>query len=105
MANAEPRGAVPTASPWPPTPVMAQAGRADTLHQLPPAVPALGLHLPLWAAILAICHGLGSACSLGPIGLTWVEGITAWAVTRWLGLPRWWQPINLLFSHCLASPF
>ncbi len=72
------------------------------LQRLSPAILALGLHLPLWAVILAICLRLGNVCNLGPGTLAWMEGLTAWAVTRWLGLPRWWQPINLLFFPLLG---
>lgn len=75
---------------------------ACKLRQLPPALPALGLHLPLWGVILAACHGLDSACGLSLAALTWIEGLAAWAVTRGLGLPRWWQPINLFFFPLLV---
>lgn len=78
-----------------------QAG-SGWLQRLPPAIPALGLHLPIWAVLLATCRGVGSACGLGPGALTWVEGLMAWAVTRGLGLPRWWQPINLFFFPLLG---
>lgn len=103
MANAEARSAARALSSHPPAAGLARAGRAiDRLRQLPPALPALGLHLPLWGAILAVCQGLGSACSLSLTALAWIEGLLAWAVTRGLGLPRWWQPINLFFFPLLG---
>ncbi len=53
MANAEPRSAAPAEASHPPASGMARAGwLAAKLHHLPPAVPALGLHLPIWALIL-----------------------------------------------------
>lgn len=103
MANAEPRSTAPAEASHPAASGMARAGwLAAKLRRLPPAVPALGLHLPIWAFILAACHGMGSTCGLSLAALTWIEGLTAWAVTRGLGLPRWWQPINLLFFPLLG---
>ena len=83
--------------------VPTQLGRVRyALQRLPTVIVALGLQLPLWAVILAICLGLGNVCNLKPGPLTWMEGLTAWIVTRWLGLPIWWQIINLFFFPLLG---
>jgi SAM-dependent methyltransferase len=68
------------------------------LHRrMPPALLALGLHLPLWAALLSICLTFPSGCELALPWLFLAEGLFAWMLSRWLGLPLWWQLINLLF--------
>lgn len=103
MTNAEPCSAAPAEASHQAVSEAARAGcLSDRLRRLPPSVPALGLHLPIWAVILAACHAVGSTCRLSLASLTWVEGLAAWAVTRGLGLPYWWQPINLLFFPLLG---
>lgn len=81
---------------------MAGAEAALPCHRrLPPALLALGLHVPLWGGLLLICLALPSGCELS---LPWpflAEGLLAWGLSRWLGLPGWWQMINLLFFPLL----
>lgn len=95
MANAEPQ---PTA------PADSLRGRAagSLAGRLPPAALALGLHVPIWAGLLALCPLFDGFCNLGHGALVWVEGVIAWALTHWLGLPRWWPPINLFFFPMLG---
>lgn len=75
----------------------AEAGTWTLHRRLPPAVLALGLHVPVWGGLLLICLTAPFGCDLS---LPWpflAEGLLAWGLSRWLGLPAWWQMINLLF--------
>jgi SAM-dependent methyltransferase len=74
---------------------MAGAETWPIRRRLPPALIALGLHVPVWGGLLAICLAL--PCDLSQPWLFLVEGLLAWALSRRLGLPLWWQAINLLF--------
>ncbi|MCX7673982.1 MAG: class I SAM-dependent methyltransferase [Thiobacillaceae bacterium] len=62
---------------------------------------ALGLHLPLWAALLAATHVLPGAAP-DRLGLAWVEGGLAFVLSRALRLPPWWAWINLFFFPLLV---
>jgi len=59
---------------------------------LPPAVLALLLLLSAWLPVLPLL-ALGWPLPL----LVAIQGILAALLSRWLGLPGWWQLINLLF--------
>lgn len=75
---------------------------ALTLYPMPPTVQALALHLPMWGLLLAAVVGLQTLDMIiypGPLCLA--EGAMAGLATRWLGLPRWWQGINLVFFPAL----
>lgn len=79
----------------------AESGIGSFPRHMPPALLALGLHVPVWGGLLLICLALSSGCEPS---LPWVfltEGLLAWALSRWLGLPVWWQLINLLFFPLL----
>ncbi len=79
----------------------ADTGVLPPLQNVPPVLIAAAIHLPIWGLVLAFCvatHGL-CAPSLHWICLT--EGLIAWGLSRWLGLPSWWQAINLLFFPLL----
>ncbi|OIO77646.1 MAG: hypothetical protein AUJ86_08235 [Hydrogenophilaceae bacterium CG1_02_62_390] len=59
---------------------------------MPPAVLALLLLLSAWLPVLPLL-ALGWPLPL----LVAIQGILAALLSRWLGLPGWWQLINLLF--------
>lgn len=71
------------------------------LRRMPPALLALGLHVPLWGVLLVICLAVPSGCERSLPWLVLAEGLLAWGLSRWLGLPGWWQVINLLFFPLL----
>lgn len=79
----------------------AEAGTWPLHRRLPPAVLALGLHVPIWGGLLLICLTAPFGCDLSMPWLLLAEGLLAWGLTRWLGLPVWWQAINLLFFPSL----
>ena len=68
---------------------------------MPLALLALGLHVPVWGGLLLICLVLPAGCELSIPWLFLAEGLAAWGLSRWLGLPVWWQMINLLFFPLL----
>lgn len=67
------------------------------LHSLPPALLCLAIHLPVWGLLLAFCVLSQGVCNPSMPWICLTEGAIAWAVSRWLGLPPWWQLINLVF--------
>lgn len=72
------------------------------LHRWPLALRILGAHLlalPLAALCLRFAGSLGLAAGFMQFAL--VEGLIAAFTARLLGLPRWWQLINLLFLPAL----
>ncbi len=64
-------------------------------RRLPPALLAVGLHLILWGGMLRFCPA--PLCDLDAPWPFLAEGVLALGLTRLLGLPAWWQLINLLF--------
>lgn len=73
-----------------------------SLHRWPRGLRIVGAHLlalPLAALALRIASGLGLVAGLLPFAL--IEGLFAAIASRLLGLPRWWQLINLAFLPAL----
>ena len=71
-------------------------------QQLPPVLLALGAQIVALLALAAVAVALresGSALPL-PVWLT-LAGLGAALLSRWLGLPAWWQVINLAFLPLL----
>ncbi len=68
---------------------------------MPLALLALGLHVPVWGGLLLFCLVLPAGCELSIPWPFLAEGLVAWGLSRWLGLPVWWQVINLLFFPLL----
>ena len=77
---------------------MSAASASLHLRRLPPSLQALGIHLLAGTAVIALALGLArlGATPSGMILLV-AEGLAAGALSRWLGLPGWWQLINLVF--------
>jgi hypothetical protein len=76
---------------------------ALTLRRLPPALQAVGLHVLAGTAVLALAtllHALGQGIPAPALPLA--EGLLAGSLSRLLGLPLWWQFINLLFFPAVA---
>ncbi len=71
---------------------------STVIQRLPPALLALAVHLPAWGILLPLALA-GDAMHLvrHVYGLCLTEGVAAWALSRWLRLPQWWQAINLVF--------
>lgn len=81
----------------------ADAGPVPWLERVPPALLALAVHLPACGLLLAALVGLQAAGMAVPLPYLFLaEGLLAWALSRWLGLPPWWQAINLLFFPLLS---
>ena len=71
-------------------------------QQLPPALLALGAQIVALLALAAVAVALresGLALPL-PVWIT-LAGLGAALLSRWLGLPAWWQVINLAFLPLL----
>ncbi len=79
----------------------AEAGGLPLARRMPPALIALGLHVPLWCGLLLLCLAVPAGCERFLPWLFMAEGLLAWGLSRWLGLPVWWQLINLLFFPLL----
>lgn len=79
----------------------AETGMGSLPRRMPPALIALGLHIPIWGGLLLICLAVPSGCELSLPWLFLAEGLLAWGLSRALGLPVWWQMINLLFFPLL----
>ncbi|MDP2832366.1 MAG: class I SAM-dependent methyltransferase [Pseudomonadota bacterium] len=76
------------------------------LQRLPPALLALGAQLVALLAVTATAVALRESGSGLPSGLPlplWIAltGLAAALLSRWLGLPTWWQIINLVFIPLL----
>lgn len=78
----------------------ADATSAAWQERIPPALLALAVHLPAGGALLAAAVGLRAVGIPLPY-LLLAEGLLAWGLSRWLGLPAWWCAINLLFFPML----
>src|ERR1700690_3829699 len=72
------------------------------LRRLPPAVLALGAQLAALLALAAVAAALQESGSGMPV-LVWITlaGLAAALLSRWLGLPVWWQIIDLAFVPLL----
>lgn len=72
------------------------------LQRLPPALLALGAQLIALLAVAAVAFFLRENDSGLPLPLGIVlAGLGAALLSRWLGLPAWWQVINLVFVPLL----
>ncbi len=69
--------------------------------RLPTALLALGLHLPILGGLWAACGVFAHGCATEQPWFALTEGLAAGLLSRWLGLPGWWQGINLLFLPML----
>lgn len=72
------------------------------LQRLPPALLALGAQLVALLAVATTAVALRESGTVLPFPL-WIglAGLTAALLSRWSGLPAWWQAINLAFIPLL----